>query len=59
MKEGKKLNWQQACARLGCGKSKFYDLVNSGVIPAYRVGRRGIWVKEEDVAQLIRQVGEE
>ena len=47
--KGRKLNWRQACARLGCKKSHFYNLVNSGRLPAQRHGElRGIWVYEED-----------
>ena len=49
----KKLNWEQACERLGCSKSKFYRLIRAKVLPAYRAGRRGIWVREEDVLRLI------
>lgn len=55
--KGRKLNWRQACAKLGCKKSHFYNLVNSGRLPAQRHGElRGIWVYEEDCADyLVRQ----
>ena len=36
----KRLNWRQACAILGCSRSHFYNLVNSGELPAERYGKR-------------------
>lgn len=43
------LNWQQACKLLGCSKSHFYNLINSGGIPSVRSGKiRGIRVKKND-----------
>lgn len=51
MKEEKKelLNWQQACKILGCSKSHFYNLVNSGKIKAFRIGTlKGVKVYKED-----------
>ncbi len=43
------LNWQQACKLLGCSRSHFYNLVNSGAIPAERSGKvRGVSVKKTD-----------
>ena len=61
MKEERKrtrLNWKQACARLGCGKTKLYLMVESGEITAYRVGLRGMWFYEEDIAALILKPSE-
>ena len=56
--KGRKLNWRQACARIGCGKTQFYALVKSGRLPAFRLQgcRRGLWVYEADVEICIRKV---
>ena len=54
--EGKKLNWQQACQILGCGKTRFYQLINNGELPAFRVGKRGLWVREEDCRSLVQPI---
>lgn len=56
--KGRKLNWKQASRILGCGKTHFYDLVNSGQLPAYRSGegRRGMWVYEADCRKLVKPV---
>lgn len=58
--KGRKLNWKQASRILGCGKTHFYALVNSGQLTAYRsgAGKRGMWVWEEDCRVLVRPVGE-
>lgn len=48
-----RLNWQQACALLGCSKTKFYRLVKAGDIATYKVGKRGLWVKREDCEKLL------
>lgn len=54
MKNDKLLNWAQVCALLGCGRSHFYILVNSGRLPHIRVGNaRGIRVLESDVLAFI------
>ena len=54
--EDKRLNWQQACRLLGCSKSHFYNLVNSGELPAERSGRvRGTRVKKEDCERYLRR----
>ena len=55
---GRKLNWRQACVLIGCGKTQFYALVESGRLPAYRPEgcKRGLWVYEADVTACIRQV---
>lgn len=51
----KMLNWQQAIKLLGCSKSHFYNLVNSGAIPAVRSGKiRGVRVKKDDCEQFRR-----
>ncbi|WP_234985111.1 helix-turn-helix transcriptional regulator, partial [Desulfobaculum bizertense] len=48
--KGRKLNWKHACDILNCSKSHFYNLVNAGKIPAFRIGKvRAIWVWEKDV----------
>lgn len=52
--ERRRLNWQQACAILGCGKSYFYNLVATGQLTGYRVGQRGLWVYEDDCKRLLR-----
>jgi len=51
-----RLNWKQACELLGCGKDKFYELIRSGRLPAYRAGKRGLWVKREDVERLVSPI---
>lgn len=38
-KNDRRLNWQQACAVLGCSRSHFYNLVNSGRIRRFTVVR--------------------
>lgn len=58
-KKGERLNWEQACRILGCGKTHFYHLVNSGALPAYRSGgKRGLWVWEKDCRELIVPVSQ-
>lgn len=59
--KGRKLNWRQACRAIGCGKTQFYDLVNSGKLAAYRPDgcKRGLWVYEADARAQVRAVGEE
>ncbi len=55
----KKLNWREACAILGCKKSHFYNLINSGRIPAQRHGSlRGVWVYEKDCLNYLRSCQE-
>lgn len=45
-----RLNWKQACALLGCGRSYFYILLHKGYIPYIRVGKRkGIQVLKGDI----------
>ena len=58
MKEGRRLNWKQARGMLGCGKTKFYDLVNSGELKALRVGKRGLIIYEKDVLACLKPVCE-
>jgi len=52
-----RLNWQQACKLLGCCKSQFYRLVNTGALPsAERSGRiKGVTVEKEDCERYLRQ----
>lgn len=54
--EGKRLNWKQACQLLGCKKTHFYKLVNSGRLRAFRIGesKRGLWVYEADCLKLLQ-----
>jgi len=50
------LNWQQACKLLDCSQSHFYNLVNSGELPAQRFGRvRGVRVKKKDCERYLQQ----
>lgn len=56
---GQRLNWQQACQILGCGKTQFYRLVNDGRLAAYRVGHRGLWVYEADCRNLVARIGQQ
>lgn len=52
--KGKKLNWRQACEILGCKKSHFYNLVNSGQIPAQKHGvLRGVWVYQKELENYL------
>ena len=55
---GRKLNWQQACEVLGCRRTRFYALVRSGRLPAYRTqgSKRGMWVYEADCLALVERV---
>ncbi len=55
---GRKLNWLEACAILGCSRRQFYRLIERGVLPAYRLEgcRRGTWVYESDVRSLQKPV---
>lgn len=56
MEKERKLNWKQACLLLDCKKDKFYELIRTGRLPATRVGKRGLRVKENDVMALIETV---
>lgn len=58
---GRRLNWRQACEVLGCGRTHFFRLVETGQLPAYRLegARRGLWVYEADCRRLIRPVDAE
>ena len=55
---GRKLNWLEACAMLRCGRTKFYNLIEQGILPAYRYEgmARGLWVYEADVKNLIKPI---
>lgn len=54
---GRKLNYKEACAMIGCKKTYFYWLIMTGALPAYRVGaRRGVWVYEEDCRNLLKKL---
>lgn len=53
-----RLNWQQACALIGCSRAHFYRLVSGGQIPcAYRMGKRkGIRVLRKDVEAYLQRL---
>ena len=55
--KGRRLNWRQACKLLGCGKSKFYELIKCGILTSYKIkyAKRGIWVYEKDCICLIEK----
>ena len=51
----KKLNWRQACAILSCSRSHFYNLINSGKLPAIRMGAvKGVRVFEDDCIEYLK-----
>ena len=48
------VNWKEACDMLGCSRSYFYNLINSGRIPAFRIGKvKGIRVAVEDIMAFL------
>lgn len=50
------LNWQQACKLLNCSKSHFYNLVNSGELPAERSGKiRGVRVTRQNCEAYLKE----
>lgn len=49
----RRLNWKQACEILGCGKTCFYQMVKSGKLRAFSVGKRNLWVYEDDCFKLL------
>lgn len=49
-----RLNWKQACTVLGCGKTKFYELIHSGALAAHRVGKKGLWVSRAECEKLLK-----
>lgn len=54
------LNWRQTCALLGCSRSQFYNLINSGELPSHRNGRvKGIRVREVDAMAFMARGGTE
>lgn len=53
----RRLNWRQACMLLSCSRSHFYNLVNTGKLPAIRTGEvKGVRVFEEDCLEFLRQM---
>lgn len=55
--KGRKLNWRQACMLLSCSRSHFYNLVNTGKLPAIRTGEvKGVRVFEEDCLEFLKQI---
>jgi DNA binding domain, excisionase family len=57
MDKDRKLNWRQACVMLGCGKTKFYELIHMGRLPATKVGKKGLRVSEAALKSIIEEVG--
>lgn len=54
--KGRKLNWAQAITVLGCSRSHFYNLINSGRLPAIRTGEvKGVRVYEADCQEYLRR----
>jgi excisionase family DNA binding protein len=52
----KRLNWREACKLLGCSKSHFYRMVNSGELPAVRFGTsKGTMVRKSDCERYLRK----
>ena len=50
------VNWQQACKILECSKSHFYNLINSGELPAVRSGKvRGVRVLRIDCEEYMKR----
>lgn len=52
----KRLDWKQACALLGCSRAKFYRMVHAGEITAYRLGKRGLWVRQEECENILKKM---
>ena len=53
---GDTIHWQQAVKILGCSKSHFYNLVNSGALPSVRSGKvRGVRVRREDCENYVKK----
>ena len=48
-----RLNWQQACTFLGCGKSELYRRTNKGDLIAYGVGTRNRWYSRKECQQIL------
>lgn len=52
------LTVKDVCEMLKCGTSHVYNMVNSGKIPAFRLGdRKGIRIKESDVKKVMEEQG--
>jgi excisionase family DNA binding protein len=49
----------EAAALLKVHKSTIWRWIESGSLPAYRVGRRGVRLKKEDLERSITQLGQE
>ncbi|WP_024333102.1 helix-turn-helix domain-containing protein [Desulfotignum balticum] len=55
-KKDRILNVEQVRDRLKCSRAHVYNLINTGVIDAFRVGRqKGVRVKESVVARFIAE----
>ena len=56
MSENIRMNWKQACRLLGCSKTHFYRLVNTGELPSERYGKvKGVIVKKADCEDYMRK----
>ncbi|HIW77690.1 MAG TPA: helix-turn-helix domain-containing protein [Candidatus Bilophila faecipullorum] len=49
-----RLNWQQACDVLGCGKTHLYSLVRRGKLRMYGTGRRYRWFSRMDLEEILK-----
>ena len=56
---GEYLTVAEAAALLKVHKSTIWRWIESGSLPAYRVGRRGMRLKKEDLERSITPVGQE
>lgn len=50
------VNWQQGCKIMGCSRSHFYNLVNSGALQSKRSGRvKGVSVSRADCEKWAKE----
>ena len=54
---GKKISLDVAADDLGVHKRTIRRLIDSGQLPAYRIGAKLVRVDADDVAQLLKPVG--
>ena len=50
-----RLNWQQACEVLGCGKTHLYALVKEGKLHMYGTGKRYRWFSRNDLEVILEK----
>ena len=50
-----RLNWQQACEVLGCGKTHLYALVKEGKLHLYGTGKRYRWFSRNDLEVILEK----